>query len=152
MWKGKENMVLVMSVWIRYKKKTTWQPFIFSPFSFLLMTTFMVNEIHPHYGWLWMGAPPRPPRFVWTDGPTYTTDGQVPCFAPFHVLLALPLRVLRKKSSGLKVCPILFWLFFPISGCSQDCRRMIILRCRWLVNGKQKKFVVAGSFAWLVMF
>ncbi|CAM6068747.1 unnamed protein product [Sphagnum tenellum] len=25
-----------------------------------------------------------------------------PCFAPFHVLLALPLRVLRKKSSGLK--------------------------------------------------
>jgi hypothetical protein len=29
---------------------------------------------------------------------------------------------------------------------------MIILRCRWLVNGKQKKFVVAGSFAWLVMF
>jgi hypothetical protein len=37
---------------------------------------------------LWMNAPPRPPRFVWTDGPTYTSDGQVPCFAPFHVLLA----------------------------------------------------------------
>jgi hypothetical protein len=94
---------------------------------------------------LWMNPPPR---FVRTDGPTYTTDGQVPCFAPFHVLLALPLRVLRKKISGLKVCHIpFFWLFFPISGCSQDCRRMIILRYRWLVKWKEKKIVVAGSFA-----
>jgi hypothetical protein len=94
-------------------KNTTWQPFYLFPFFFfyswllLWWMKFILNMDD-----LWMNTSPWPPSFVWTDGPTYTTDGQVPCFAPFHVLLALPLRVLRKKSSGLKVCHTFFFGYF----------------------------------------
>jgi hypothetical protein len=88
---------------------------------------------------LWMNTPPRPPRFVWTDGPTYTTDGQVPLFCPISGPPCSAAAGAAEEELRLEgLSHMLFWLFFPISGCSQDCRRMVILRCRWLVTWKEK--------------
>ncbi len=120
-------------------KNTTWQPFLsFLLFLFLLITTFMVNEIHPLFG-LFMDerTTPTPPLRLdrWSDvhyrwsGALFCPISRPPCSAAAGA---------AEEELRLEGLSHPFLVIFPISGCSRDCRRMIILRYRWLVKWKNK--------------